>query len=84
MEIKDYLDRFEILYEGHNCLADYRRAYNDKDLSSIFRVISNEDLRKSVMEDNIHSIFRILEDLKIEEVTIDFQNFKKSAKRIVQ
>jgi hypothetical protein len=60
MQIKDYLDRFEILFPNNDKVKDYRRAYTDKDLSSIFRLVNNEDLRKSVMEENLYSIFRLV------------------------
>lgn len=59
MQIKDLLDRFELLYESNKNLADLRRSYTDKDLSSIFRLLDNEELRKAVMEKNLHSIFRL-------------------------
>ena len=63
--IQDILDRFEFLYNGN--MENVRRFYNDKDLSSIFKLSSNEELRKAVVEKNIHSIFRIIdadEDLR--------------------
>jgi hypothetical protein len=60
MDIKDLLDRFELLYRGNQRLADLRRSYTDKDLSSIFRLVEDEELRKAVMEKNLHSIFRLL------------------------
>jgi len=58
-EVQDMLDRFEMLYEGD--IANVRRFYNDKDLSSIFKLSNNDELRKAVIEKNIHSIFRLLE-----------------------
>lgn len=68
MQIKDYLDRFEILYPDNEKLKDYRRAYTDKDLSSIFRLMPNEDLRKAVLEENLYSIFRLVKIYNSEEV----------------
>ncbi len=59
MEIKDLLDRFELLYPANENLKDLRRSYTDKDLSSIFRLVDNEELRKAVIEENLHSIFRL-------------------------
>jgi len=56
-EIVDLLDRFEYMYEG---LSDVRRLYNDKDISSVFKIANNEELRKAVVEKNLHSIFRII------------------------
>ena len=63
--IQDILDRFEFLYNSN--MENVRRFYNDKDLSSIFKLSTNEELRKAVVEKNIHSIFRIIdvdEDLR--------------------
>lgn len=57
INIVDLLDRFELLY-GEN-ISNLRRMYNDKDLSSIFKLANNEELRKAVIEKNIHSIFRL-------------------------
>ena len=63
MKTYELLDRFELLYPTESNLADLRRSYIDKDLSSIFRLIdADEDLRKSVLEQNLHSIFRLLPD----------------------
>ena len=53
-EIVDLLDRFEYMYDG---LSDVRRLYNDKDISSVFKIADNEELRKAVVEKNLHSIF---------------------------
>jgi hypothetical protein len=62
--VKTYelLDRLELLYPTNTNLADLRRAYIDKDLSSIFRLLpeEHEELRKAVIEQNLHSIFRLL------------------------
>jgi hypothetical protein len=63
MQLKDLLDRFELLFDDNKTISDLRRSYTDKDLSSIFRLIQNEDLRKAVIEKNLHSIFRLLQDL---------------------
>ena len=72
MEIHELLDRFELLYPHNNNLADLRRAYVDKDQSSIFRLLGMEDtdLRSAVMDKNIHSIFRLVssEHIDIEEL----------------
>ena len=51
----ELLDRYELLYPTNSNLSDLRRAYIDKDLSSIFRLVNDnnkEDLRKLIMEDN--------------------------------
>ena len=55
-EIVDLLDRFEYMYEG---VSNVRRLYNDRDLSSVFKIANNEELRKAVVEKNMHSIFRL-------------------------
>jgi len=57
-DIVDLLDRFELLYDGN--ISNVRRMYNDKDLSSIFKLANNEELRKAVLEKNLHSIFRLV------------------------
>ena len=72
MQTFELLDRFELLYPTNSKLADLRRAYIDKDLSSIFRLLPNqvsgdlEELRKAVLEQNLHSVFRLCnhEDLR--------------------
>ncbi len=74
MQIKDYLDRFELLFPENSMLQDYRRAYTDRDLSSIFRILDNEDLRKSVMEENLYSIFRLVKTFNKEEI----EDFRKA------
>jgi len=55
--IVDMLDRFELLYGDK--VENLRRMYNSNDLSSIFKLTDNEDLRKAVIEKNIYSIFRL-------------------------
>jgi len=67
MDIGTLLDRFETLYPNNEVMADLRRSYTDNDLSSIFRLMKDEptvscdmeELRKAVMEQNLHSIFRV-------------------------
>jgi hypothetical protein len=56
-EMVDLLDRFEYMYDG---VSDLRRLYNDKDISSVFKIADNEELRKAVVEKNLHSIFRLI------------------------
>jgi hypothetical protein len=68
LEIKDLLDRFEILYPDNEQLKDFRRAYTDKDMSSIFRLLDNEDLRKAVIEENLYSIFRLVKQMNGDSV----------------
>jgi len=64
METHKILDRFEMLYPLNSKVADLRRAYIDKDLHSVFRLINDdtkEDLRKIIMEDNQWSLWKILD-----------------------
>lgn len=69
MKTHELLDRFELLYPKETRLSDLRRIYNDKDLSSLFRFTnSDEELRKAVMEENLHSIFRIVDNYDTEDL----------------
>ena len=64
MKIHEILDRFEKLYPNNSIIMDVRRAYVDKDLHSIFRVVESdnkEDFRKVICEDNYQSLWRLLE-----------------------
>lgn len=59
----ELLDRFELLYPHVDKLAELRRLYIDKDLSSLFKITdADEELRKAVMEQNLHSVFRLVDD----------------------
>ena len=60
MQLKELLDRYEILFPDNNCISDLRRAVVDQDVSSVFRLCRNDELRKAVVNENIHSIFRLL------------------------
>ena len=77
LEIHELLDRFEILYPNLDVIADLRRAYVDKDLSSIFRLLPKEvkgnvdDLRKAVLEQNLHSIFRLSDDEDLRKLILE-------------
>jgi len=60
--IKDLLDRVELLNPDLERARLLRRAYTDRDLSAIFKLCDgHDDLRRAVMEDNLHSLFRVLE-----------------------
>jgi hypothetical protein len=75
MKTQELLDRYEILYPE---FADLRRAYTDKDLSSIFRVITDdnkEDLRKLIMEDNTWKLWPLLDSIVETQFTKAFKNF---------
>ena len=56
--IVDMLDRFELLYGDK---VENPRMYNSNDLLRIFKLTDNEDLRKAVIEKNLHSVFRLTE-----------------------
>ena len=63
MEIFKLLDRFELLYPQNDSLEDLRRAYIDRDIHSILRLVTTEnkeDIRKLVMYDNTYSLWRLL------------------------
>jgi hypothetical protein len=74
----ELLDRFELMYPHVSDLADLRRAYIDKDLSSIFRLVNDnnkEDLRKLVMEDNTWKLWPILDRYVDTQFVAAFKNF---------
>lgn len=78
MDIKTLLDKFEVLYPYNQNLADFRRAYNDKDLSSIFRIVTSqnkEDIRKVVMEDNQWSMYKLLSEYLDTSFVSTFKRF---------
>lgn len=88
LQHSELLDRMEILYPNESRFTDLRRAYIDRDLSSLFRLFVNDygddadELRKAVMESNLHSIFRIFEDgLDLEhrdsQVDLDLTDLRK-------
>jgi hypothetical protein len=67
LEIYELLDRFEILYPNNSKIIDLRRSYIDRDLSSIFRIVTDsnkEDLRKLILENNIWKLWNILYEFK--------------------
>jgi hypothetical protein len=63
----ELLDRMELLYPYDLRFANLRRAYIDRDLSSIFRVLEDmwdtsfDDVRLAIMEKELHSLFRLWE-----------------------
>jgi hypothetical protein len=66
MEIYKILDRFELIGSTNEGLADLRRAYIDCDMYSIFKLANADDeLRKAIVEKNIHSIFRCVDNKRI-------------------
>ena len=74
----ELLDRYELLYPTNSNLSDLRRAYIDKDLSSIFRLVNDnnkEDLRKLIMEDNTWKLWPILDSYVDTQFTAAFKSF---------
>jgi hypothetical protein len=64
--IRDLLDRLELITENKDDLVLLRRIYNDQDLSSVFRLASDDqDLRRAAMEQNLHSVFRVLSSYEV-------------------
>ena len=56
--IKDIIDRFELIYSKDK-IENFRRFYTSQELTSLFKLIDNDELRKAIVEKNIHSIFRL-------------------------
>ena len=74
----ELLDRYELLYPTNSNLSDLRRAYIDKDLSSIFRLVNDnnkEDLRKLIMEDNTWKLWPVLDSYVDTQFTAAFKSF---------
>jgi len=82
MQTFELLDRFELLFPTNSKISDLRRAYTDKDLSSIFRLLPDnvsgdiEDLRKAVIEQNLHSIFRLVNDDDLRKLVLEDNTWK--------
>jgi hypothetical protein len=78
LEIHEILDRFELLYPHKSELSDLRRTYIDKDLSSVFRIVTDENkenLRKLIMEDNIYKLWTLLNSYTDTRFVGAFKNF---------
>ena len=81
MQPFELLDRFELLEQDNENLSLLRRSYIDKDLSSIFKLLSltndeavTEEIRKAVLEKNLYSLFRLITvPLEKEEWYEDFR-----------
>jgi len=82
MQTFELLDRFELLFPTNSKISDLRRAYTDKDLSSIFRLLpddvngTKDDLRKAVLENNLHSIFRLANDDDLRKLILEDNTWK--------
>lgn len=60
LAMHELLDRFEILYPTESYYQDLRRAYVDKDISSIFRIMEpKEDFKRAVLSEDLRSILRL-------------------------
>lgn len=78
MKTQELLDRYEILFPTNKEIANLRRAYIDKDLSSIFKIVNNknkDDLRKLIMEDNTWKLWPLLDSIVDTHFTSAFKNF---------
>ena len=78
MKTYELLDRFELLYPTNSKLSDLRRAYIDQDLSSIFRIITDnnkDNLRKLIMEDNTWKLWPILDSYVDTHFVAAFKSF---------
>jgi hypothetical protein len=74
----ELLDRFELLFPTKSKLADLRRSYTDKDLSSILRLVTDknkEDLRKLIMEDNTWKLWPLLSEQIDTQFVAAFKSF---------
>jgi len=66
LQTHEILDRYELLYPDNAALNNLRRAYIDRDLSSIFRLCNaDSDIRRAVIDDNLHAIFKIMEQFPV-------------------
>jgi hypothetical protein len=78
LEIHELLDRFELLYPANSKLSNLRRSYVDRDLSSIFRLVDDnnkDDLRKLIIENNIWKLWTFLEQLTDTHFVAAFKSF---------
>ena len=68
MQLHELLDRFELLYPQNESISNLRRAYVDKDISSIFKLLdenqSVEDLKKLILGDDMWSAYRLLNSIQ--------------------
>lgn len=78
LETYEILDRFELLYPTNSKFSDLRRAYIDKDLSSIFRLLPStdaENLRKLILEDNTWKLWPLLAEYKNTQFVAALKSF---------
>jgi len=81
LEIHELLDRYELLYPEVEELAWLRCAVLDKEVSSIFKLANQHDtdLRKAVLELNVHSLFRVMDGLPVEIKDATSEDLRKVA-----
>jgi len=78
LETFEILDRYELLFPKKTKISDLRRSYNDKDLSSIFRIVNDankENVRKLIMENNTWKLWPLLDQYASTHFTNAFKNF---------
>ena len=80
--MNELLDRMEVLYPDEIQFSELRRAYIDKDLSSVFSLLEHEadlnDLRKVVLGDDIWSAYRIILKIKDSRIVRTIKSFHAS------
>lgn len=65
LQNNELLNRMEILFPNEPRFSDLRRAYIDRDMSSLFRLLVEyhgpdiDEIRKITVEKNLHSLFRL-------------------------
>lgn len=78
----ELLDRMEILYPNQPLFSDLRRAYIDRDMGSVFRLIEGgtnvEELRKFIMGDNTWSLYRLILGIQDTQIVRTIKSFHAS------
>ncbi len=78
MQTHELLDRFELLYPDNTALSDLRRAYIEKDVSSIVRIIDKNnkaDLLRFVMDDHMWGAWPVLDQYAQTQFVKAFKDF---------
>lgn len=65
LEIFEILDRFELIHADDSRFSKLRRLYIDKDYTSLFELVEKDELRRAILEENWHSIFRLVTNKRI-------------------
>jgi hypothetical protein len=78
----ELLNRMEILFPEEPRFNDLRRAYIDRDLASVFRLIEGganvEEFRKFVLGDNEWSLYRLILDIRDTQIVRTIKSFQAS------